>query len=379
MSLGSAIANVWDRFQGELFPALADEVGPLNEKHRRFVVALDLVPVERFLCYGHHGAGRPPEDRRAIARAFIAKAVWNLPTTRDLIDRLHCDPTLRRLCGWPRVSAVPHESTFSRAFAAFAKERLPEVMHQWLVETAFADTIVGHISRDSTAITGREKPKAKPKPKKEKRRRGRPRKGEEVVREPTRLERQLNEAMSLDAMIADLPGECGVGVKKNAKGFRESWQGFKLHIDAADGDIPISCLLTSASVHDSQVSIPLARMSAARVAYCYELMDAAYDCAEIRAHAARTGHVAIIDINPRRNTDLKAALVQEARAQRVAGHIDPGRRRSAQRSSVERVNSMLKESYGGRTVRVRGSVKVACHLTLGILALTVDQLMRLAA
>ena len=40
---------------------------------------------------------------------------------------------------------------------------------------------------------------------------------------------------------------------------------------------------------------------------------------------------------------------------------------------------MLKESYGGRTVRVRGSVKVACHLTLGILALTVDQLMRLAA
>ena len=104
MSLGSAIANVWDRFQGELFPALADEVGPLNAKHRRFVVALDLVPVERFLCDWHHGAGRPPEDRRAIARAFIAKAVWNLPTTRDLIDRLHCDPTLRRLCGWPRVS-----------------------------------------------------------------------------------------------------------------------------------------------------------------------------------------------------------------------------------------------------------------------------------
>ena len=128
-----------------------------------------------------------------------------------------------------------------------------------------------------------------------------------------------------------------------------------------------------------QVSIPLARMSAARVAYCYELMDAAYDCAEIRAHASRTGHVAIIDINPRRNTELKAALAQEARAQRVAGHIDPGRKRSAQRSSVERVNSMLKESYGGRTVRVRGSVKVACHLTLGILALTIDQLMRLAA
>ena len=40
---------------------------------------------------------------------------------------------------------------------------------------------------------------------------------------------------------------------------------------------------------------------------------------------------------------------------------------------------MLKESHGDRTVRIRGPVKVACHLTLGILALTVDQLMRLAA
>ena len=129
MSLGSAATSVWDRIaQGELFLALADEVGPLNEKHRRFVAALDLVPVERFLCHQHHGAGRPPEDLRAVARAFIAKAVWNLPTTRNLNDRLHCDPTLRRLCGWPRVSAhaswgVPHESTFSCAFAAFANTR----------------------------------------------------------------------------------------------------------------------------------------------------------------------------------------------------------------------------------------------------------------
>ena len=40
---------------------------------------------------------------------------------------------------------------------------------------------------------------------------------------------------------------------------------------------------------------------------------------------------------------------------------------------------MLKDSCGGRTVRVRGSVKAVCHLTLEILALTVDQLMRLAA
>ncbi|MCY4675106.1 MAG: transposase [Bacteroidetes bacterium] len=35
-----------------------------------------------------------------MARAFLAKAVLNLPTTRALVDRLQSNPTLRRLCGW---------------------------------------------------------------------------------------------------------------------------------------------------------------------------------------------------------------------------------------------------------------------------------------
>ena len=40
---------------------------------------------------------------------------------------------------------------------------------------------------------------------------------------------------------------------------KESWIGYKLHLDVADGDIPISGLLTSASLHDSQAAIPLAK------------------------------------------------------------------------------------------------------------------------
>ncbi|MGB9163942.1 MAG: IS5/IS1182 family transposase, partial [Rhodomicrobium sp.] len=39
----------------------------------------------------------------------------------------------------------------------------------------------------------------------------------------------------------------------------------------------------------------------------------------------------------------------------------------------------LKDSYGGRTVRVRSHAKVFCHLMFGILALTIEQLMRLVA
>ena len=81
--------------------------------------------------------------------------------------------------------------------------------------------------------------------------------------------------MTLAAMLADLPTACSTGIKRNAKGHNVSWIGYKLHIDTADGDIPISCLLTSASVHDSQAAIPLASISAGRVTNLYDLMDSA--------------------------------------------------------------------------------------------------------
>lgn len=44
---------------------------------------------------------------------------------------------------------------------------------------------------------------------------------------------------------------------------------------------------------------------------------------------------------------------------------------------MERVNRRLKDEFGGRHVRVRRHAKVICPLMFGIVALTVDQLMRL--
>ena len=74
-------------------------------------------------------------------------------------------------------------------------------------------------------------------------------------------------------MLKELPRNCSIGVKTNSKGHQYYWRGYKLHLDVADGQIPISAVLTGASVHDSQVAIPLATMSSSRVQYCYELMD----------------------------------------------------------------------------------------------------------
>src|SRR5215467_5166262 len=80
---------------------------------------------------------------------------------------------------------------------------------------------------------------------------------------------------------------------------------------------PVSALLTSASLHDSQAAIPLAMLSAGRLTNLYDLMDSAYDAPEIRARIRELGHVPIIDKNPR-STAVKEELETEARARKAA-------------------------------------------------------------
>ena len=71
--------------------------------------------------------------------------------------------------------------------------------------------------------------------------------------------------MTLEEMLKDLPKACNYGSKKNSQGYIETWNGYKLHIDTVDNGIPVSAILSSASLHDSQVAIPLATMTAGRI------------------------------------------------------------------------------------------------------------------
>ena len=97
--------------------------------------------------------------------------------------------------------------------------------------------IIGHVSRDSTAIPARETPAKRTKPPKAKRRRGRPRKGEERPPKPeTRLRRQLR--MSVPEMLEDLPKARGWSCKRNSMGKTETWKGWKCHTGTADGGAP---------------------------------------------------------------------------------------------------------------------------------------------
>jgi hypothetical protein len=361
------VAEIWSTICSVLVPRLEECLDePLTAKLKQLVGILEIVRIEEHLPADRpHRRGRKRLDRRAMARAFVAKAVYDLPTTEQLMEALRLQPSLRRLCGFARRTDIPSSATFSRAFAAFATQKLADTVHAALVKTYVGDQVVMHISRDATEIVAREKPvktqKPEPAPKKK---RGRPKKGEpSPVPEPTRMQTQVEQ--TIEEALADLPYVCNVGTKTDSKGHKHSWIGWKAHIDWADGAFPLTVVTTSASLHDSQVAVPMTRLTAQRVDSLYDLMDSAYDAPAIRQASEDVGHRPIIDANKRRGDALP---------------FDPATAvRFRERTTAERGNSRLKDSFGGRHLRVRGHAKAHLHVMFGILALFADQLLKMAS
>jgi hypothetical protein len=152
MALIEKISQYWLKIQRSLFPYLEEELSALTEKEQKLVAILEVVKIEKYTVSMRSLYGRPPKERTAIARGFVAKAVYNMPTTRALLDRLVSDKKMRRICGWEKNSEIPSESTFSRAFAEFADSQLPAIVHEAVIRQNFSEEIIGNISRDSTKI-----------------------------------------------------------------------------------------------------------------------------------------------------------------------------------------------------------------------------------
>ena len=87
MSGLAELGNLWQTIQAWLFPVLEDELGELDDRHREFVAVCEICsPRQHLAAYRWVGNGCPPKDRLALCKAFIAKAVWDFPTTGALID-----------------------------------------------------------------------------------------------------------------------------------------------------------------------------------------------------------------------------------------------------------------------------------------------------
>ena len=380
-ALVDTVSGIWARVQRSLFPALADAGVELTAKLCQLITIFEVVQLEGFVAGpSPYQVGAKPSDRRCFARAFVAKAFYRATDTKAWRERLLGDPALRKVCGWLRRAEVPSEATFSRAFAAFAEIGLLDTVHDAVVRHYLGDQPALNAATDSTAIPARETPVSRAKPKADdataqpieaktpapaKRKRGRPKKGVAIPpKELTRLERQRTQEPEI--ALLELPTACNVGCKTNSQGNKDYWIGYKLHVRVDEAGLPLAAVTTAASVHDSQVAIPLMKLSDRRCRTLYELMDRAYDAAPLRRAAELAGHVPIIDYIRRRGQDRATELAPD-RAEHYQG-----------RTVVERFNARLKDEFGGDLVRVRGHRKVHAHLMCGVLVIFADQLLRLA-
>ncbi|MCY4541860.1 MAG: transposase [Rhodobacteraceae bacterium] len=258
----------------------------------------------------------PPKDRVAIARAFVAKATWGMKTTRELLDRLKFDKSLRRMCGWVIQREVPSEATFSHAFAEFAAtEALARVCTRtWSGKSMTAVWWV------MLPVMRRRWKASLP--------------GRQAKQRPSR-------------MLADLPQECNVGRKANAKG--TAWLG---------GAASCTWTLPTAGFHSAAFRL----RPGERVDHLHVLMDSACNANAIRTFRAAAGRQAIIAPNPRRDKAKKERMALEAKARRHACFTSPSELRYRLRSGVELAYGRPENEFGG-SVFVRGAARLFAHLS----------------
>lgn len=328
----------------------------LTNEHRLFMHVLRVIEdAQPSISRPRAWTGRPAYRNEPIMRAHFARNIFHIETVTDLRNRLISDPNLRTICGF---TSVPSPATFSRRYAAFSK-RTPMIQTlDTIVHGSHDGRIVGHINRDSAPILTRETPVTRkrdtvsPLPP---RKRGRPRK-EDVrqEKEPTQIEKQIEQSISIS--LSELPKTCAWGCKKNSQGNMATWKGYKLHLDISDTGFPISAIVTGANVHDSQVAIPLEKMTEEKVQHLYSVMDAAYDADSIATFIKGRGRVPLIDQNKRRGTQREPFSPSQKERYKV-------------RTTVERAYAHLKDWLLPEQIFVRGIEKVSFLLMSGVVCL----------
>lgn len=379
-----SLSKMWTKvlnLENSLFPSLKRELQleELSNKEQKLIKILDFAAIEKNITVV--SITNTPKHREEIARAFIAKSVYNIQTTRDLIDRLHSDRTLRILCGWRYKNDIPSESKFSRVFKELSALKIAQKTHEQFVKEYLRDTLFFYNASDATKIPLREKPVKVEKEKFKPKRRGRPKKGE--TREPTTpsILQQQEDMKTTKQMLSLVSTQCGVGRKQNSKGNFETWIGGKLHISVVDGDIPITAIYSGANVHDSSVALPLIQETSKKVNYLYDLQDAGYDADIIREFSQKHGHRPIIDINPKNSQALrdKIQLAEDEKKKFEYFNLPQSSdiHHYNQRSMVERVNKYLKEDFGCSNIYYKGATKVASVLAFGILSVCIHQSLKM--
>ena len=335
-------------YQKEIFPELKLDFGYLTSKHEQLIQVLDLIDLDEIYpqVMWDSDFGRPVKNRHALVASFIARAIWNMSYTKDLIAYLKVDRALRVICGFDgRTTEIPSASVFSREFAKLSRLGIAQKIQKHLIVEHCSNTLYEHVAFDASSIEVAEKDK-------------------KVAKKERTVEAQRKNSTS--KIIADLPVACNYGTKKNSNGKSYQWKGYKLHSMVNEYNIPIASIVTSASVHDSLCAIPLIRMTEERVEALYYLADKGYDSAAIRDEIIEFDKVPLIDFKCKRNGELGGEFIGNQKE------------RYKKRTFVESHFSQLKMQYLPRYILYRGIEKVSGFLNFALSVISAIQIIKYA-
>ena len=321
---------------------------------------------ERRMLGRHHRRGRNGYALASILGIMLLKLLYQQRTMKQTLLLLHENGNLKDMLA---ITEVPSEATVSRLSKEVEQIVHPSDLHGRVVQS-YAKSLdriaVGHLSIDSTTIEAREKPVKTRIPRaKTLEKRGRKAKGsleQQRYRErQARLEQEriayLHE--SFEASLAKLEMRCSLTAKQNSKGKKQWFIGYKAHLATDDHGVPMSFAVTGASVHDSQVAVPLMKKTRETADFLYALLDKGYVSPVINDYVDMIGRKAIID--------------RRAYKGMVADPLDPAsQQRYAARTTVERTNSELKDGYLPDVIYKRGA-RARYEISLAVLLTTMKK------
>jgi len=186
----------------------------LSDREKELLLFFDLLFLGNFISVPA-STGRPRSSRVSLLKAFIVKAALNITENKQLREVLSGNSELHKICGWTESTEIPSLPTFSRVFKEFAEMKVAENIHATLIKTALKDSLIGHVSRDASSITAREKPIKKAKKIKRNQEKRRSSEKKELPLKKERInqntKRQMN--LELDGMMKDIPTACDYGYK----------------------------------------------------------------------------------------------------------------------------------------------------------------------
>jgi len=297
--------------------------------------SLNLDDIEDVVSEAYHreGAGRPPRKPIGIFKALIVKRVKQIPSDRELYRRLWYDQDLREVCDIEAEQKPYHPSQLTRFRNRIGIERLERIMNSLVDELLKGGLIIGKtIVMDATFIKAYSK------------------------RDPHENSRGGSDSQAR--------------VGRNGKTYE---LGYKLHIAVdAKSELPIAVIAASANDNEKKHAPALLEkaLKATKDRVRLLVADSQYSSRNLREQASLHGVRAVIPFPANQQRGQKGLLRVD---KYFRTHGPTGEKQSYRsRSSIERVNSRLKEQLCLEKHRARGLRRITIHALICVIAMLLN-------